>query len=251
MAALVLGIVLIIGYHFESKNPIGRLKFVRKTGYHIYFSAGRSGLILFVFALIPWLIIDFYDLPSTVFNFSQVDPSTTFLKNHEQWIVIKSISVAIVMYVLSVISSFGLTQYYKFNKRKLVDKLFDIANDLEKLIIESTFNASPIRIELECGKIYVGFPQSPDLEQGEITHLTLLPLLSGQRDKDQKIVLTNNYEKHYGVLLQEPSDNTSSFNLLSEFRVVIPATTIIIASKFDLESFIAIENSFVYADSAK
>ena len=40
-------------------------------------------------------------------------------------------------------------------------------------------------------------PQQPDLEDGEITQLKMLPILSGYLTTKQKMVISRNYYKHY------------------------------------------------------
>ncbi len=243
MGALLLGIVLIDGYQFQRNHSVHRLKFVRRSGYHIYFSAGFSGFKLLVAATLIWTCVDYYDVPSKfiihINNFSSV----TFLKDQDQWVNLKITSVILLMLAISTICTWSVGKYYEYFKQLFFRELLTVVNDLERLIILSTINAELIRIELECGKVYVGIPDSPDLENGELTHLTIFPFLSGFRDEKKNIIFTNNYEKHYDSLVNNSNKGVDGYDIMNEYRIVIPMETVIVASKFNLDAYAEIHNS--------
>ena len=125
------------------------------------------------------------------------------------------------------------------NKAKSLKKVKAVAHELELLIINATTSVSPLRIELDCGKVYVGIPETPNLERGEVKYITLLPLLSGYMDKEKKIVFNNNYYRHYEDNFSDSNINaTESHSSMKDFSIVIPVDQVVVASRFSIDAFI-------------
>lgn len=239
---MVLGLVLIIGYHYHTKHPIKRLELVRTTGYHIYFKAGFAGFSLLVLSVFLWLIIDYYDLPSNTISYLDIKKNIDFINDHNRWFEIKTVCVFIMMILISAIHRKIVEIHYRGNKDKLFSKITKIANELEKLIITSTADVKPIRLDLECGKVYVGVPEYPDLEGGELTFVTIMPLLSGRRNERNEIEFSNNYYKHYQVNQFTDHNSEIDWDQVYDFKIVIPTKSILIASHFDPEAYLEIQN---------
>ncbi len=242
MGALILGIVLIIGYHYQTNNPVSRIKFARRNGYHIYFAAGFSGLVLLGFSTLIWLVIDYYNVASFLVGYTNIQTTLAFLNDYEQWNNLKAVAVSLLMFILSHLIVKFSTWYYKKRENQYFKKLLYVVNDFEKLIILATLNTQLIRVELDCGKVYVGIPESPDLENGVITHLTIIPFLSGYRDEKKSILFTNDYQVHYEKLVSDNLIRGDIREVISEFMIVLPAETIVIASNFDLDAYDVIHN---------
>lgn len=242
MGALVLGVVLILGYFYQSYHPHRRLHLVRSAGYHIYFKAGLSGLAFVLLATITWLIIDFFDLPSSLVDRVQDKPELTFLEQSTSyWEVIKAVVIFLIAFLYCSINI--LFCIWHSSKQNVYKELSRIANDLEMLIVNSTIEVKPIRVELDCGKVYVGLPETPDFESGEIKYITLLPLLSGYVDEKKKIFFNNNYYLHYEEYFDDESDEESEHNSINDFSIVIPVDEIVVASRFSIDAFIAFRNA--------
>jgi hypothetical protein len=248
LGALVLGIVLIIGYHYQTHHPIRRLELVRSSGYHIYFKAGFSGFVLLCLSVGIWLVIDFFDIPSSILEKNNFDKSLTFLKKPELWIDAKAAVIFFNMFILSFCYVKVRKIYYFIRKNRHLVRIDAVAHELEKLVISATRQVTPIRIELECGKVYVGIPETPNLEKGEVKYITLLPLLSGYLDDKKKIIFTNNYYRHYERNhsdLDEMSENSNHADIqnfskdIADFSIVIPVEGIVVSSRFSIEAFIA------------
>ncbi|MBE0379192.1 hypothetical protein [Pseudoalteromonas prydzensis] len=242
MGALVLGVVLILGYFYQSYHPYRRLRLVRSSGYHIYFKAGLSGLVFVLLATVTWLLIDFFDLPSNLVDGVEEKPKLTFIEqNISYWKEIKAVAIFLIALVFCSLNIF-LCKLLS-NKKKVYEELASIANDLEMLIVKSTIEVKPIRVELDCGKVYVGLPETPDFESGEIKYITLLPLLSGYVDDKKKIVFNNNYYLHYEEYFNEKSDEETEHNSINDFSIVIPVEEVVVASRFSIDAFIAFRNA--------
>jgi hypothetical protein len=237
MGALALGIVLIVGYFYQNNHPYRRLELIRSTGYHIYFKAGLSGFIFLTLAVIFWILIDFFDLPSALIDSYNLKDSLSYIKNNNHWNEIKMVAVFALMFILSAISV--ITRKLLNNKEKSLERVKNIAHELELLIINATTSVSPIRIELDCGKVYVGIPETPNLERGEVKYITLLPLLSGYMDEKKKIIFNNNYYRHYEDNFSDHNINaTDSHSSMKDFSIVIPVEEVVVASRFSIDAFI-------------
>lgn len=243
MGALILGVILIIGYYYQSSHPYERLKLARSSGYHIYFKAGSSGFIFVLLAFFIWLLIDYQDIPSWFIEkyFSTNKP--TFVTNElERWSELKAFLIFFMAFTICLLY-IGISKL-RINKLKTYNKVKAIANDLELLIINSTLAVNPIRIELENGKVYVGLSETPDLEQGEVNYITMLPLLSGYVDETKKIIFNNNYYRHYEEFFPEKETVVdSSNNEIDAFSIVLPVDQIVVASNFNIDAFIAFRNA--------
>ncbi|MFT4806465.1 MAG: hypothetical protein ACI9YE_003699 [Psychroserpens sp.] len=242
MGALVLGLVLIIGYYYQTNHTIRRLELVRSSGYHIYFKAGFAGFILLTISVAIWSIIDYFDLPSNFIDEYELKETIIFLSDTKRWMEIKVLVVFVLMFFISFIYVSIVRTYYYFRKNRLLVEITKIANVLEKFIISSTLNVSPVRIDLECGKVYVGLPEYPDLDGGELKYVTFLPLLSGYRNDKKDIVFSNNYYLHYQVKHDENDNDNDELNLddVNDFKIVIPVKDIVVISGFSPDSYIQI-----------
>jgi hypothetical protein len=242
LGPLVLGLVLIIGYYYQTHHPIRRLELVRSSGYHIYFKAGFAGFVLLSISVFIWSIIDYFDLPSYLIDQYIKKESIVFLKDTQRWVVIKALIVFVMMFSVSTIYIFCVSIYYRLRKNRLLDEIKKIANDLEKLIINSTLNVSSVRLELDCGKVYVGLPEYPDLDGGELKYVTFLPLLSGYRDEKKNIVFSNNYYRHYQQNHIEDDSEELNVDDVYDFKIVIPVKDIVVISNFDPEAYLQISS---------
>lgn len=241
MGALVLGVLLVIGYFIESHHPIKRFKLARSTGYHIYFKAGLSGFLAVLASLTIWIVVDFFDLPSSLIESSNLSSHITFLNgSNGHWDELKVFFVFFLAFCLCYL--YVLISKKIFSDEKKYLRIKELANDLELLVINSETEVEPIRLELDSGKVYVGIAQSPDLDKGNVAYINLIPLLSGYTSETKELIFNNNYYKHY----EEQFDNNTHDDLLDgakSFLIVIPVSEIVVASKFDIAAFIAFRNA--------
>lgn len=242
MGALALGVVLIIGYFYQSQHPYRRLSTVRSTGYHIYFKAGFSGLVFLFLALATWVLIDLLDLPSTVVERYPNEAELTYLKaNVSDWHEIKGAFVLFLAFIYCLF--YVQLQKFRSSKISVFKQLKSVTNDLEKLVISATVEVKPIRVELSCGKVYVGLPETPNLEHGEVTYITLLPLLSGYIDETKNLIFNNNYYLHYEEYYHRGESSDHEHDTIDKFSIVIPVSEITVASQFSIDAFMAFRNA--------
>lgn len=235
MGALALGVILIIGYFFQSFHPYRRLELVRNTGYHIYFKAGLSGFLFLMTSILIWSFIDYFNLPSNLIDDLYPNNSFIYIKNTQYWTEFKAFAIFLLAFILS--GTFIFFRRFTVDDKKLLQRVKGIAHELELLVINATIYVFPIRIELDCGKVYVGIPEKPNLEKGEVCYISLIPLLSGYVDEEKKIIFNNNYYRHYQQ--EQESDSTSDrHSSILDFSVVIPISQIVVASRFSIDAFL-------------
>lgn len=234
MGAVLLGIVFIIGYSYQNSHPISRIALKRSESYHIYFKAGLQGLTLLFFTSLFWLCLDYYNYPSKLFEACFSGEAFMFLLRKEYWDELKVISVFTIMLTLSFIwCKLVCCFYWLFDNRK-IKKIFSIVNDLERLIINQTIEVSPVRLELDSGKVYVGIPEMPSFDSGHLKYITVVPLLSGSVDANKKLTFNYNYYNHYQKLIASDFQQEK----IEDFKVILPVEEIVTASKFSVDAYV-------------
>jgi hypothetical protein len=116
------------------------------------------------------------------------------------WIAILSIGSILYSYIWSIVSLIRLK--YKGgsldnSKILLMSKVLS-DSPLDKLLFESYIDSRPLLLSLNSRKIYVGTINSlgePNESEGMDQEISVIPLISGYRDKDTlKVVLTTYYD---------------------------------------------------------
>lgn len=261
MAALLLAVILVLGYHYESHHPTRRLKLVRQVGYKLYFNAGYSGFSLALQSLAPSLLMVYV---CALVNgveanrlYSDKNASQFFIVTLSIWIMLFSALItklrlrsAMRKFSGVIVPNYGIESSESVNaeaKNALYDAVMRAANDFERYIILAAKEVIPLRVVLPNGKVYIGWAQQPDLEGGELTHVKLLPILSGYLDDKQQMHISRNYFKHYSDCYDEDGelldhdDNPSGHDHITRFAIIIKVEDVQLISFFSKDAFDAIE----------
>ena len=106
---------------------------------------------------------------------------------------------------------------------------------VELLIVESIDRAKLIEVSLKGGKVYIGFALRNRITRWPESHMSMLPVSSGYRDKDTlELEITTNYApaiSNYFAGNAETAERPAV--ALHDFRVIIPKSEIISARLFD------------------
>ena len=132
-------------------------------------------------------------------------------------------------------------------KQSLYNAVMRVATEAERLIIESARDLIPMRIVLASGKVYIGYPQQPELDDGAITQIKLLPILSGYLTENQQMVISRNYYTHYQDCYDDATGELedsvdSGHDHITRFSIIIPVSDIKLYSLFSKVAFDAIES---------
>ncbi len=139
---------------------------------------------------------------------------------------------AVLSFILSLILA-PLSNIFISETNALKKSINLIGNDLEKLIKSASENAKLISITLDTTKVYVGWVVAIP-KPSNSSYITLLPVLSGYRDSDQKINFNTEYYDVYAKLLKEKSK--MNINDLG-FQLVISTDQIVSANLFDIQIY--------------
>jgi hypothetical protein len=261
MTAIFLAAVLAIGYHYESHHPLNRLHIVRQTGYNLYFRVGIRGFQMALFGLMPSLLFVF--ISAVINGTTEHDLFTDKTYNDFFLTTLLCYDILFALLIMKVklssitkrydgivVEGYGATKHHLNTpeKQALYKSIMRVATESERLIIESARDLIPMRIILQSGKVYIGYPQQPDLEDGEITQLKMLPILSGYLTTKQKMVISRNYYKHYQNCYDDATgeleDNEDSgHDHITRFNIIIPIADIKVYSLFSKVAFEAIESN--------
>ncbi len=206
------------GYWFLTHLHLTRYGALRDSGYHVFFRAVITGVILafiahsIIFALNPYIpeISEMWD------TFIPISHSGT------------TMLTALLAFVLP----FPGNHFY--SKERAARRAATESGDLiELLIAESIEHQRLIELSLRSGKSYIGFAlESGVTRQGE-ADIALIPIASGYRDKDtHELKITTNYAR----VVQESLDDSLGL-VYEDFRIVIPMPEIVSARVFHPEAY--------------
>jgi hypothetical protein len=199
-------IALLSGYAFSVTFPLSRYYTAREMGYRIYF---RSAFYALAICAIGYLIyLNFLiwgwvegELPHKIL-------SALILNSTEQ-----NYRLAGTGYLILITLCSGLFIGHLFRLSGPIKKIFlKITiedDDFERLILRAIESQSPLAIELENKKVYVGFIRRAIDPASAKRDVRILPLVSGYREEGtHKLIFTDHYGAVYENFLQEvkPSD---------------------------------------------
>ena len=201
------------GYWLVTHLNITRTDALRRSGYHVAFQSAFWGVILLAVAY------------PTALRLCDLYP--TYLPDVRDRAAILSIALGIAV-------PFLVNLFY--SQEDAEKRITKAAGDLvELLIAESIDRAKLIEVSLRGGKAYIGFPLRSRITRWPESHMSMLPMSSGYRNKDtMELEITT----HYAPVIAEYIENTLTApeqlaEELSDFRVVIPRAEIVSARLFD------------------
>lgn len=234
--------ILVSGFIVCNTNPNYFYRLHRYEGQYLYLKSAHLGVLsLLAFSLIA-LFCNYY-LPSAVCFFGKeitidiISIVKVFLRDVLQpktesdlisfsWIVVLSFGSILYSYFWSEISKIRL--YFKTGslaKSKIL-LMSEVLSDspLDKLFFESYINSRPLLLTLKSKKIYVGPISSlgePNESEGMDQEISLIPLMSGFRDKEK---LTVNFTTFYD-------------SVDTDLNIIIRQDQVLSSSWFDFEIY--------------
>ncbi|MGL4223846.1 MAG: hypothetical protein ACRCSE_01685 [Vibrio sp.] len=238
MSAVLILLILVSGFVFTTLHIPARFKQKRTTGWDSYFYVVAWGTLWGFLAAIICVLIDFFNGVAWVverLGFRLHDVSTLAIKFDD----IRLIAFAFVSVLLAFACGMISKVYFALCPDKKLKHIAKIAkNDhLDAFILESSVTQMPILITLGSRKSYVGicFGEA-GFDDGGSEHVSLLPLLSGYRDKDKlSLNIVTNYHIHYEDNNIYSGDNGDL--TLDHFKVIIPKSEVEVYSFFDITTF--------------
>ncbi|MDO6747828.1 hypothetical protein [Gilvimarinus sp. 1_MG-2023] len=197
------------GYGYIYFSYIWRYRFARENGYKLYLVAIAVG---FIFLLIA----------SGVF---EITYCLTKLLSIEPIFVLSESVESLLIVMTSLLISCGVT----IATNRLIPQYESMVrawknDDFDRICYEALNSLKPIAVTLESRKVYVGLITDTLAPDQERSHLTILPLHSGYRTKDElKFTLTRRYDVIFDYVLDDNEDHPE---LLADFQIAIPRNII-------------------------
>lgn len=168
------------GYTFIMNTYKFKYQAARKTGQHLYLMSLTWGIGLSIIS---------YSFARTIQYLSCLDCHTgqLFEKNLVQSVIHFTLWLAFT------------TSFFIWAQNKRTDKasaLYDVfqKDDLSKTILTSMIEEKPLQITLDNRKAYVGYVLDTVEPLGDVSYLTILPMMSGYRDSETlELALSNDY----------------------------------------------------------
>lgn len=202
------------GYWLVTNLNVTRSDMLRRSGYHVAFLSAFWGFMLLIPAYAIAVCID--------------DSYPTFVPDIRE-------RAAILSVLLGIVLPAPLNNLF-FSQRDAEKKVAEKHGGLiELLIVESIERGKLVEVSLKGDKAYIGFALANRVARWTGSHMSMLPVSSGYRDKDtRELVITTNYASVIAKHIENMGKSAERPAVeLRDFRVVIPRSEIISARLFD------------------
>lgn len=246
MGPIIVMIVLVCGYWYTNNHYQSRVKHARSNGWNSYFQVALHGCKFFLYGILAsaviWMLACSLDVLLNVpllFNDRLYAPT-----NIHGWMADKAFMAEPFLLWLAAIFAI-VVAFTAGNQAKLA--LQDGDNRLkayrevaktdamENLLIQAIDEDRLIFVTLKSRKVYIGYVAAPRFEHSEMAHLSIVPYISGYRDKDTlRFIECHRYVDHY--LQHEITGESEPLNL-QHFRNIIPMEQIESVSIFDTATY--------------
>ncbi|CAI2487368.1 hypothetical protein [Serratia proteamaculans] len=251
MGPIIVMIVLVCGYWYTNNHYQSRVKHARSNGWNSYFQVALHGCKFFLYgiiaSLVVWLLACVADFLLNIPLFMKSDLYTPVAIHG--WMADKSFIEQPLLLWLA--ASFAIVVAFTEGtqaKQALQDgdsrlKAYrEVAKSdaMENLLIQAIDEGRLIFATLKSRKVYIGYVASPRFEHSEMAHLSVIPYVSGYRDKDTlRFIECHRYVDHY---LQHDITGESEPMNLQHFRNIIPMDQIESVSIFDTVTYEAFKD---------
>ncbi|HCU0428844.1 hypothetical protein [Serratia marcescens] len=245
MGPIIVMIILVCGYWYTNNHYQSRVKHARSNGWNSYFQVALHGCKFFLYgilaSLVVWIfscLLDFLlNLPLLIKEW--YEPVTI-----HGWMADKTFIEQ--PFLLWFAAAFAiLISFTEGNQAKLslqdgdsrLTAYREVAKTdaMENLLIQAIDEDRLIFATLKSRKVYIGYVAAPRFEHSEMAHLSIIPYVSGYRDKDTlRFIECHRYVDHY---LQHEIEGDSEPLNLQHFRTIIPMDQIESVSIFDTATY--------------
>ncbi|EOM3155525.1 hypothetical protein ACM0T4_003567 [Escherichia coli] len=247
MNTLLIAVILISGYVYVTLCLETRYRYKRSVGWDAYFFVATWGAVFVCVAWVVCTILGFLGvyrwLINGILHFFHLGPDAlkrVFPISFDGGNSIKDLKSAVWG-----MTSVALAAFCGWRRKKRTEKgdrrLDAIARIVstspeESFLMEAAVRQFPVIITLSSRKFYVGIVICPSFENGDFTHIELLLLLSGYRDKGTLTTnITTNYRRHYQSegIVAEGLGGLS----LEDFRILVAKREVESISFFDPDTY--------------
>ncbi|GGP37220.1 hypothetical protein GCM10009347_01470 [Shewanella algicola] len=244
MGAFAVAFILISGYIYVSNSTFQMYITRREDGHRYYFRCGAYGIFFCLIGIIISIALDRFNIPTIALkcifrtSIEELTGVTQYTKSLQDYLSLKMVLGSSLAVVLAPLAS-KLDNFFRDDEqsRNYIHK--EKSPALEKFLFECGSELQTVLITLKSRKVYVGMVNDIPIESGDVEHFSILPILSGYRDKDKLTVsFTTNYYLHYQNNLNdegEPVDGSGA--CLDDFVEMIPVSEIAHIGRFDIDTY--------------
>lgn len=209
--------ILVSGFIVCNTNPNYYYKLHRYEGQYLYLKSAHLGLIsLTAFSVVALLLHKFippsihicgWEIPISIAVIIKSLLQGAYITTENDlttfaWIIIISFGTIIYAYFWSLFSLLRLYLKAGSLEKARILLMSKVLRDspLDKLLFESYIDSRPLLLSLDSRKVYVGTISSlgePNESEGMDQEISIIPLMSGYRDKD---TLQVNFNTNYVVV---------------------------------------------------
>lgn len=212
------------GFLFATRYFRLKYRIARESGYKLYLTSLTLGLALLLLSYITIEI--FFYIPEK----TSISPIVSL--NETQ----KTLGIGLGIYVWALLLA-RIANCFD-SKEKAIEKVWR-ENDFDCICARACKSSKPIALSLESRKAYVGYlidTMSPDSEN---SHLTILPVLSGCRNKED---LKFRLDTSYGPIIkkieelmeiEDPKDGDLIESELEDYYMAVPRDKIMAINIFN------------------
>jgi hypothetical protein len=242
MGAFAVAFILISGYIFVARSKHQRLITRREDGHRYYFRCGAYGILFCGIGIILAILLDILDVPSSILAAlgwsveNLIHNTSSFTAN--EYTSLKVLIGSFFTIPISFVGAF-FDNTCRDNRKSLQRIRDRDSGALEKFLAECGTKFQTVLITLSSRKVYVGIVHEIPIECGEVEHFSILPILSGYRDKDSLTVkFTTNYYVYYENQLDDDGEPKSGVGAaLDDFIEVIPVSKLDHVGRFDIDTY--------------
>lgn len=238
---VLLFLPLVGGYAFARTCNVTRYLSAREEGHRLYFRAAFFGVGLFVVVAVVrfWLITKFAWYRDIEKELRDILMPYLYVKDSTKTDPFPIALIA--LFALVAGGPLGKALNVIFWKGRFLAKAIE-GDYLEVLLSRAATIRMPVSMTLKSRKVYVGFVLQTLDPVKDRKWITILPLLSGYRDKDtSRLVFVTNYQDVYGnnrpvdgaAKLPKPLDHLAP----TDFEITIPVGELQSVNLFDVVAY--------------
>jgi hypothetical protein len=235
--AAVFLLSLLGGYFFAAWWRLTAYATRRYDGHHLYFRAALCGVISFIVALALRIYVVPKISPLQSFDCWLVEYVTPALKE-EGGLAAADLSRR-AEWVATAVYSLGLGPLMAGLLNCVTPRLWAqrlTVGGLDGLLVRGQREGMPVSITLNTGKVYIGPVVSITDPKGTPTVFRVLPMLSGYRDPQGRMILTIDYEDIY-VRLRAAKHLGLPGRWIEQFYLTIRVDAVVTATLFSPRAY--------------
>jgi hypothetical protein len=195
---------LLGGYCFAYLWRVTTFDTKRAEGHHLYFRAALCGAVLFALALCLRTLLASDSLAYLNFDSALVEYVRPVLKAESglAWVAQGRRAEWVVTAIYSLLLGIGcgvLANLVTPRRWALRRSL----STFDRLLLRSYLEGVPVSLTLKTSKVYVGLVAKCPNPTREPVAVTLLPMLSGNRNAEGRMTLTTDYDAAYSALRED------------------------------------------------